>query len=56
MLPASEGDADLDQALLSRSAVVSGKYVETGHKVLMLAKEHGCDEIVHLLKSAGAKE
>jgi len=56
MLAAAEGDADLVRALLSRGADVSGKYVETGHTALMLARDHGSDEIVQLLKSAGAKE
>jgi ankyrin repeat protein len=56
MLAASSGDADLVKALLSRGADVSGKYVETRDTALMLAKNHGYDEIVQLLQTAGAKE
>ena len=56
MLAASAGDVELIKALLARGADVSGKYVETEQTALMIAKDHGYDEIVQLLQSASAKE
>jgi len=56
MLAASAGDTNLVKALLGRGADVTGKYVETGQTALMVARDHGYDEIVQLLQTAGAKQ
>src|SRR5260370_34635562 len=49
MLAASAGDTELVKAMLARGADVSGKYIETGQTALMIARDHGYDEIVQLV-------
>lgn len=54
MLAASSGDAELVKAFLARGADISSKYVETGQTALMIAMDHGYDDIVELLQAAEA--
>jgi ankyrin repeat protein len=56
MLAASSGDAELVKAFLARGADVSATYSETGQTALMLAKDHGYDDIVELLQASDAKQ
>jgi ankyrin repeat protein len=56
MLATSSGGKDLVKALLGRGADVTVKYVETGQTALMIARDHGYDDIVQLLQTGGAKQ
>jgi len=55
MLAASAGDTELVQILLARGADVSGKYLENRTDSPYIAKDHGYDEIVEMLRQRGVK-